>query len=129
MSSIKKRQEIRENELRSRLDCIGIEYDKEKYNGAFHHYVKIGGTPTIDEIIREKELDMFLSRYTDYKTLRHEYYKKNFNMSRDMENTLKRQAVINYIMTNKNNTHKILNEIPWSLKSYIDSIYVSLDNP
>jgi len=121
MSSLKKRRELREKEVIDRV--AGTDYEYKEY-GPFRDYVLYGGKPTPDDICKKIEMDIFLGKHTNYKTLRNEYgYGK---MPNDIEDEMKYKAITNYVMENRDNIHKILNEIPWSLKNDIDIIYKTL---
>ena len=131
----RQRQDDREDELIDRLDSMGLgDYDYCN-SGLCRRFIDRGGKPSLDEICEMIELDEFLEKHTKYEELRRAYintpqYKKEIdsiikNKKNILEiyDTIKKQAFEKYAIENKDNIHKILSEMPWSLKKALDEIY------
>ena len=115
------RSEFRENELLDRFDNLGINY-KYMDSSLCVNYIKFGGNVTADEICNQILHDRFFEKYTSYKKLLNEY-NSNKTINEKIIIEIKFNALKEYVINNQNNIHKILNEIPWTLKKDIDIVF------
>ena len=115
MSSTKDRQISREKELIDMLKNRNIKNFNYSYCNC---YIKNGGHPNAYEICDMIEEDNFFHRYRSYVVTKSYGYTQSYKYRDDI--------LIAYVKDNHNNIHKMLAEIPWSLKNKIDSIYNNL---
>lgn len=119
----------RRKELNERLLNMNIDPYEFRHNILCHNYINYGES-TIDIVCNKIEMDLFLTEHTNYKQLLDNYKnskKKHYWSTVVLSNTeiekVQYDALEEYVITNKYNIHKILTEIPWSLKKSIDLIF------
>jgi len=118
MSSIKERQKLRETELMDMLKSRNIKMSN--YCGYCNKYIKIGGHPNAYEICDILEEDRFFYKNKNYSP----YAYNNYVFSAGYK--YRSDILIEYVKDNYSNIHKILAEIPWTLKPKVDIIYEAL---
>lgn len=115
MHSQKERQHMREQELEDMMRARNLKLSLLQY-GIAYYYIKNGGRPNATEVCTLLEETQFFQK--NAKHIKRAYYSKEQN---DM-------ILIEYIKQNHNNIHKILSEIPWSLKHKVDIIFEAIKN-
>lgn len=106
----------RKYELNDRLIRLGLQdYHTKKI---CTRYVVHNVPNNLDQLVRELEMKNFFSKYTKF-----DYYLINDYRCRDNVDLARKKAFKVYMMTNKNNIHKVLKEVPWCMKILVDEYY------
>ncbi len=124
---------IRKNELCGMLNNMGINPNFFINHGLCYNYINYG-EGTIDTICNKIEMDLFLEKHTNYHILIANYERSVkkypwsvYNLSTIEIEKIEYEALKEYIIQNIDNIHKILKEIPWTLKKKVDLIYCEIN--